>query len=138
VALSKPEWRSLLPVGEVRVDTTWKPGEDVAAKLVKHFYPPTENTDLSTNRFEKLEIQGRVESFEGGIAHARLDGRMRMKHPFYHKDDTNFVEAELVGYVRFKSNTREIVSLQFVTENGRYGEGEGRMQYFGAAARLAD
>jgi hypothetical protein len=137
VALSKPEWTGLLPPGEVRVDTAWKPGEDVVAKLVKHFYPPTENTNLQTNRFEKLVIQARVESIEGGIARARLDGRMRMKHPFYHKDDNNFIEAELIGYVRFKTNSREIVSLQLVTENGRYGEGESRMQYFGAAARLA-
>ena len=136
VVLNRPEWTSLLPRGEVRVGSTWKPSEDVTAKLLRHFYPPTENTDLKTNRVEKLVIQARVESIERGIAHARLDGQMRMKHPFYHRDDNNFVEAELVGYVRFKTNTREIESLRLVTENGRYGGAVNGTQYFGAAVRL--
>src|SRR6516225_4288824 len=83
VALSRPEWTSLLPRGEVRVGSTWKPSEDVTAKLLRHFYPPTENTDLKKNRVEKLVIHARVESIERGIARARLEGRMRMKHPFY-------------------------------------------------------
>jgi hypothetical protein len=136
VVLSRPEWMSLLPRGEVRVGSTWKPSEDVTAKLLQHFYPPTENTDLKKNRVEKLVIQARVESIERGIARARLDGRMRMKHPFYHRDDDNFVEAGLVGYVRFNTNTREIASLRLVTEDGRYGGDVNGMQHFGAAARL--
>lgn len=137
VVLSRPEWTGLLPRGEVRVDSSWKPSEDVTAKLLRHFYPPTENTDLKKNRVEKLVIQARVESIERGIARARLDGRMRMKHPFYHQDDNNFVEADLVGYVGFKTNTREIKSLRLVTENGRYGGDVNGMQHFGAAACLA-
>jgi hypothetical protein len=136
VILSRPEWTSLLPRGEVRVDSTWNPSEDVIKKVLRHFYPPTENTELKTNRFETLVIHARVESIERGMARARLEGRMRMKHPFYHKDDNNFVEAELVGYLGFNIATREIMSLRLVTETGRYGGDGNGMQYFGAAARL--
>jgi hypothetical protein len=136
VALSRPEWTRLLPRGEVCVDSTWKPSEDVTAKLLGHFYPPTENTDLKTNHVDKLEIQARVESIERGIAHARLAGRLRMKHPFYHQDDNNFVEADLVGHVGFKTDTREIKSFCLVTENGRYGGDVNAMQHFGVAVRL--
>jgi hypothetical protein len=82
VVLSRPEWANLLPRGEVRVGSNWKPSEDEIARLLRHFYPPTENTDINTNRVEKLVIQARVESVEHGIARARLDGQMRMKHPF--------------------------------------------------------
>jgi hypothetical protein len=137
VVLSRPEWTSLLPSGEVGVNSTWKPSEAVIADLLRHFYPPTENTDIKKNRVEKLVIEARVESIERGIAHARLEGRMRMKHPFYHRDDNNFVEAELVGYVAFETSTREIESLRLVTEKGRYGGDVSGMQHFGAAARLA-
>jgi hypothetical protein len=137
VVLSRLEWTSLLPRGEVRVDSTWKPSEAVTADLLRHFYPPTENTDLKKNRVEKLVIQARVESIERGIARARLDGRMRMKHPFYHQDDNNFVEADLVGYVGFKTDTREIKSFCLVTGNGRYGADVKAMQHFGVAVRLA-
>jgi hypothetical protein len=136
VVLSRLEWTSLLPRGEVRVNSTWTASENVTAKLLRHFYPPTENTDLNTNRIEKLVLQARVESIERGIARARLDGRMRMKHPFYHRDDNNFVETDLVGYVQFNTNTREIQSLRLVTEYGRYGGDASGSQHFGAAARL--
>jgi hypothetical protein len=136
VELSRPQWTSLLPHGEVRVDSTWQPSEDVTAMLLRHFYPPTENTDLKTNRLDKLVIQARVESIERGIARVRLDGRMRMKHPFYHQEDNNFVEADLVGYVGFKADSREIESFRLVTENGRYGEDVNAMQHFGAAVSL--
>jgi hypothetical protein len=137
VALSRPEWMSLLPRGEVRLDSTWKPSEDVTAKLLRHIYPPTENTDLKTNRVEKLVIQARVESIERGVARARLDGRMRMKHPFYHQDDNNFVEADLVGYVRFNTDKLVVKSLRLVTDHGRYGGNVNGTQLFGAAARSA-
>jgi hypothetical protein len=137
VVLSRLEATSLLPRGEVRVELTWTPSEDATAKLLQHFYPPTENTDLKTNRVEKLVIQARVESIERGIARARLDGRMRMKHPFYHRDDNNSVETDLVGYVEFNTNTREIQSLRLVTDNGRYGNDASGMQHFGVAVRLA-
>jgi hypothetical protein len=137
VVLSRLESTSLLPRGEVRVELTWTPSEDVTAKLLRHFYPPTENTDLKTNRVEKLVIQARVESIERGMARARLDGRMRMKHPFYRRDDNNFVEADLVGYVEFNTNTREIQSLRLVTDNGRYGNDASGTQHFGVAVRLA-
>jgi hypothetical protein len=136
VVLSRPEWTSLLPRGEVRVNSTWNPSEDVIKKVLRHFYPPTENTELKTNRFETLVIHACVESIEHGIARARLEGRLRMKHPFYHKDDNNFVEAELVGYLGFNIATREITSLRLVTDSGRYGGGGNGMQDFGAAARL--
>jgi hypothetical protein len=136
VALSRPEWTRLLPRGEVRVDSTWKPSEDVTAKLLRHFYPPTENTNLKTNHVDKLEIQARVESIERGIARARLAGRMRMRHPFYHQGDNNFVEADLVGYVGIKTDTLEIKSFCLVTENGRYGGDVNAMQHFGVAVRL--
>ena len=136
VILSRPEWTGLLPRGEVRVDPTWSPSEDVTKKVLRHFYPPTENTELKTNRFETLAIHARVESIEHGIARARLEGRMRMKHPFYHKDDSNFVEAEIVGYLGFNIATREITSLRLVTENGRYGGDGNGVQHFGAAGRL--
>jgi hypothetical protein len=137
IVLSRLEWTSLLPRGEVSVDLTWKPGEAVIAGLLRHFYPPTENTDLKKNRVETLVIQARVESIERGVAHARLEGRMRMKHPFYHQEDDNFVEADLLGYMAFETDPYEIKSLHLVTENGRYGGDVSGMQYFGAAARLA-
>src|SRR5262245_1688362 len=50
VILSKAQWTKLLPPGDVRPNASWGPDKEVAATLLKHFYPPTENTDLAKNR----------------------------------------------------------------------------------------
>ena len=44
-----------------------------------------------------------------------------MKHPFYHKDDDNFVNATATGFVDFDVRTKSLKTLQFVTEEATYG-----------------
>src|SRR5262249_29256111 len=64
VVLSKSQWTKLLPQGDVRLNTSWEPDKEVAAKVLKHFYPPTEDTDLAKNRIDEELLQARVESIE--------------------------------------------------------------------------
>jgi hypothetical protein len=135
VVLSKSQWTKLLPPDDVRVNTSWEPNKEAAAKVLKHFYPPTEDTDLTKNRIDEQPLQARVESIEKGIARARLEGRLKMKHPFYHKDDNSFVEANLIGYLEFDVDTQGVRSLRLVTDNARYGEDGNGAQPFGAAVR---
>jgi hypothetical protein len=133
VVLSKAQWTKLLPRGDVRLNTSWEPDKGVAANVLKHFYPPTEDTDLAKNRIDEQSLQARVEAIEKGTARARLEGRLKMKHPFYHKDDNNFVEASLIGYLEFDVGKQGIRSLRLVTDNARYGAGAKGAQPFGAA-----
>jgi hypothetical protein len=135
VVLSKAEWAKLLPPGEVRPETPWELPGDVAAKVLNHLYPPTENTDLKKNRIDEQVLQARVESIKQGVARVRIDGRLKMKHPFYHKDDNNFVRANLVGYLDFEVGKQRIRSLRLVTDNAQYGGNVNGVQPFGAAVR---
>jgi hypothetical protein len=136
VVLSKPQWTSLLPPGDVRTDTSWEPDKEVVAKVLTHFYPPTENTDLAKNRIDKQSLRARVESIETGVVRARLEGQLRMKHPFYHKDDNNFVETRLVGYLEFDAGKQGVRLLHLATDDARYGGDLNGSQPFGAAVRL--
>ncbi|MBM4069058.1 MAG: hypothetical protein FJ271_08960 [Planctomycetes bacterium] len=135
VVLSKPQWTKLLPPGDVAPNITWELDKKVTARVLNHFYPPTENTDLAKNRIDQQTLQARVEAIDKGVARARLEGRLRMKHPFYHKDDNYFVEADLVGYLEFDVGKQAVLSLRLVTDNGRYGVDGKSMQPFGAAVR---
>ena len=93
IMLSSLEWAKLLPPDDVAAGTSWEFDKAVSARVLQRFFPPTENTDFESNRIDDQSLTARVESVQGGIARARIEGKLRMKHRFYHKDDDNFIEA---------------------------------------------
>ena len=135
IELRREEWSKLLPTGRVKEESEWEPEAAIVARILDHFYPPTENTDLRKNRIDRQTLRARVESVREGLVEARLEGRFRMKHPFYHRDDDNFVEAELLGRLHIAGG--RILLLEIVTDGGRYGGSVNGVQPFGAAARVA-
>jgi len=103
----------------------------VAVKLLKAFYPVTENNDLSANRIDQQELTATVVSVEDGVARAKIEGALKMKHTFYpHREDNNVVEATLVGYLDFDPAKIRIRTLRLVTDPATYGGGT-----FGVALR---
>jgi hypothetical protein len=141
IVLERTEWTKILPSAngvatrDVRPGTSWEPDKVVAAKLLNHFFPPTENTDLAKNRIDEQSLVARVETVENGLARARLDGRLKMKHPFYHKDDGYFVNASLVGYLDIDVATFRVRSFRLVTDDARYSSELNSGQFFGVAVR---
>lgn len=134
VTLTQAQWRKLLPPGPARVGTAWEVEPQVTTLLFTHFYPPTENSDLTTNRIDRQSLRATVVAVENGTARVRLDGALTMKHPFYHKDDANFAEATVLGFLEFDTRTRRIRSLRMATEEAAYGSGSARTP-FGVVVR---
>jgi hypothetical protein len=130
IRLKREEWRPFLPAGAVRPGTVWEIDPKTAAVVLNHFYPATENNDIRTNRIERQTLKATALRVENGVIRARLDGSLKMKHPFYHKDDDQFVEATVVGIVEFEPSTEKIRSLQLVTDQAIYGRRD-----FGVAVR---
>jgi hypothetical protein len=120
IILKKEEWKKLLPGGAAKPGGTWDPDPETAARLLKYFYPSTENNDLRTNRIDRQALRATVVSVKDGVVRARLDGFLKMKHPFYHKDDGNFVEAPLVGLMEFDVKHSRIRSFQLATDAATY------------------
>jgi hypothetical protein len=142
IVLSQDEWTRMLPAADVqpeglRPGALWTVADDITAKLLTHFYPPTENTDNRKNRIDEQTLTARVESVQDGRVRARLEGRLLMKHPFYHKDDSNFVSASLIGYLDFERGadpaqpSPRIHSLLLVTDEAQYGDLSQRPHAFG-------
>lgn len=135
IVLSKKEWAKLLPTGSTETGRSWDIDREVATTLLTRFYPTTENNDLTTNRIDRLSLKGTIVSVKDGIARARLEGSLKMKHTFYPgRDDDNFVEATVLGYVDFKTAGPVILKLRLVTDRASYG---GETKHFGAALRLS-
>lgn len=124
------EIRGWLPTGTLRVGDAWKPDPALAARTFLHIYPVTENNDVTKNRIEAQSLTGTVISVANGGVRARLDGRLRMEHWFYHQADGKVVEADLLGYIEWERETSQIRRLRLATENAAYGGGT-----FGVAIR---
>jgi hypothetical protein len=90
----------------------------------------TENNDTGKNQIERQEATATVLSVKGGVARARLDGRLRMKHNFYHREDGNVVEAGFSGYVDCEPATGKVRAVRLATTEATYGRGN-----FGVAVR---
>jgi hypothetical protein len=133
IVLKKAEWTKLLPAGKVGIGTSWEWDKEVAAQFLVRFYPTTENNDLSKNRIEQQKLKATVVSLRDGKVRARIDGELKMKHTFYtDREDKNFVEARLVGYLDFEADPQRILTLRLVTDRATYG---GETKRFGAALR---
>jgi hypothetical protein len=132
IVLTKTECSRLVPAGAIAPGMSWALDKEVASRILKHFYPSTENNDLRINRIDRQELTGTIVRVKDGVARARLDGKLRMKHPFYHKDDGNFVDASLLGFMDFDIASRRVVAWQLVTTEATYGR-----MHFGVAVRTA-
>jgi hypothetical protein len=123
IVLSLGQFKKLLPNRDVQVGDTWELERKEAANLLTYFYPATENNDVLKNRIEQQSLKATVISVKDGVARARLDGRLKMKHSFYHKEDVNVVEAKLIGLLDFEPGKQSIRSLRLVTDGATYGGG---------------
>jgi hypothetical protein len=124
IVLAPEQLEGLLPVAEPRAGHAWDVREDVATAILTHFYPQTENNDVSTHRFERRSLRGTIESVTDGIARARIVGRVRMTHRFYpRREDGNVVDAPVVGYLDFEPAAQRVHRLRLVTDGASYGTG---------------
>jgi hypothetical protein len=128
------EWKKLLPGADAKVNDRWPVDRKVAEKLLTNFYPPTGNTDLRTNVMEKLRLDATVVSMENGKARVRLDGELRMRHPFFTTGFTpsgHFQAADesytvvldkIVGFVDCDLRQPSVRSVRVLAENGKYAK----------------
>jgi hypothetical protein len=130
IVLDRGEGAALLPPGAAKPGATWEINKDVAGRVLTYFYPQTENNNVAKNRIDRLALKATLLSVKDGVARVRLDGSLRMKHTFYHKDDDSFVDAGVVGLVEIDTAKKKVRSLQLATEQAAY-----RNQPFGVVVR---
>lgn len=130
IVYTPAEVERLLPAVPLEPGLTWNPDARLVERLLRYVYPVTENNDPAKNEIEQQKLTARVLSVEEAVCRVRLDGRLRMRHDFYHKPDGKVVEASLVGLLEFDPRTRRIERLQVVTREATYAGGT-----FGVAVR---
>jgi hypothetical protein len=126
IVYARDEWLKFLPPAGAAVGAAWDVDREVALKLLHYFYPSTENNDISKNEVEQAEMKATLVA----AGRVRLDVRLRMKHPFYHKKDDARVEATAVGVVEFEGAGPQVRKFRMATEKATYNGGT-----FGVAVR---
>jgi hypothetical protein len=134
IRLARGQCTKILPTGPVKVGDSWELDRQVASEILLRCYPPTEDNDLAKIRIERQSLRATVVSSQKGIVRAQLEGSLRMKKPFYHKEDANFAEASFVGFLEFEPERGRIRSLRMVTDGATYGDEKRRLPY-GVAVR---
>lgn len=139
IEIDRSDWIQWLPTADllktVRPGTTWEIDGAAVLKVFQHFFPPTENTNFAKNRLDEFSLQVRAESVTEDRVQASLAGKIRMKHPFYHVDDNNFVDATFVGTMEFDRTGPIIRTFRLVTDHATYGSPGNSPQFFGVAVR---
>src|SRR5262249_4023645 len=57
IVLKPEQWTKLLPTADPKMGTIWDVEKGVVTTLLLHFYPPTENSDLNTNRLDEQMLK---------------------------------------------------------------------------------
>jgi hypothetical protein len=122
IVLAPADQAKLLPTEkDVKPGTAWEIDRDVATQILTHFYPQTENNDVSKNRIDRISLKATALSVRpDGRVRARLDGILRMQHPFYHKETPDMVDAAVVGYMDFQPGSGRVKTLKLATEKAVY------------------
>jgi hypothetical protein len=123
ITYSPEEVRKLLPA-DVKPGLSWAADADLARRLLTHVYPVTENNDTSKNEIKEHAFRLTVLSVAAGVARARIDAGLVMRHDFYHKPDGKTVHAKLLGYVDWSLADATVRSFRLVTDGATYGGGQ--------------
>lgn len=121
IVLSKAEWAKLLPEAGAKPGTAWDIDAAVAGRLLVYFYPQTENNKIQSNRIDRQSLRATMLDVTEDKYRIRLDVSLRMKHAFYPgRDDNNFVDATLVGFLEIDRAKQSIARLDLVTVQATY------------------
>jgi hypothetical protein len=128
IVLSKPEWAQLLPAEAPTLKTSWEVPRPVAVKLAEWIYPQNEEkTQVNRSRVDVAAFRLTVVAVENGLARARIDGKVRLKHTFYPGGTAeDFADSELLGFADFDVSKRTIQRLRLATNKASYAGTEFR------------
>ncbi len=124
IALERGEWEKLLPPHGAAAEESWDIDRAVAAKIFTRFYPQTENNDVSKHVLEEISLRATPLPSKDGMARARLEGRIKMRHDFYPgRKDGRIAEATIAGILKHDPKTRTVPVLALATREATYGPG---------------
>ena len=122
IVLNRAEWGQLLPGDALALKASWEVSRPVAVKLAEWIYPQSEEKNgVNRSRVDVASFRMTVLTMENGLARARIDGKVRLKHSFYPGGTAeDYADSELLGFVEFDVAQSKIQRLRLATTKATY------------------
>lgn len=107
----------ILGGAEPSVGAQWEIAPELVKRLLIHVYPQEISSDHpENNQILEQGLTAKIISVEGGVARARIDGRLTMNRvhhgpPAIHRR----VDATLAGYLDFEIRKRRVLAFKLAT-----------------------
>jgi hypothetical protein len=140
IVLSRAEWTQLLPGEAPALKTSWEVPRPVAVKMAEWIYPQNEEkTQVNRSRVDVAAFRMTVVAVENGLARARIDGKVRLKHTFYPGGNAeDYADSELLGFVDFDMSKRTVQRLRLATNKAIYAGVEFRASLISMSRETLD
>jgi hypothetical protein len=121
--LTRAEAMKLLPAGDVKVGTSWELNKDVTARFLTNFLPNGFNyASHHKVRIEEQSLKATVVSVDHGMAHARIEGRLKLRHKTLNFNASppapidEIAQMATVGYIDFEPEKQLVRSLSLLAD----------------------
>jgi hypothetical protein len=131
IILTEKDASEFVPASSKKIGDRWDIDKNLTKRILTYFYPPTGNTELSKNVIETAELTATLVESVNGTARVRIDGKLKMKHPYFTTGQTESARIQdskeyyvvldnIVGYVDCDVSKRQIKSLRVFGDKGTY------------------
>ena len=129
--LSRGEVMKLLPAGDVKVGTSWELNKGVTAPFLMNFLPNGFGyASYHETKIEEQSLKATVVSIEKGIARARIEGSLKLKHKTLSFNVSppapidQFAQMAIVGYIDFDPVEHRIRSFRLLADKATARDGQ--------------
>ena len=129
--LRRAEVVKLLPAGDVKVGTSWELDKGVTAPFMKNFLPNGFGyASYHETTIEEQTSKATVVSVEKGIARARIEGNLKLKHKTLNFNVSppapidQFAQMAIVGYIDFDPVEHRVRSFRLLADKATARDGQ--------------
>lgn len=131
IVLSRREAANLLPAGDVTLGKSWELDKEIAARFLTKFLPNGYGyAGYHKTQIVEQSLKATVVSVEKGVASARIDGTLKLKHKSLNfnvsppADVEEIAQMALMGFVDFEPGKQRVRTIRLLAAKATAREGQ--------------
>ncbi len=131
IVFSRKESATLLPNGDVTAGKSWELDRDTTARFLTKFLPNGYGyAGYHKTSIVEQSLRATVVSVDRGVAHARIEGSLKLKHKSLNfnvsppTDIEDIAEMPLVGFMDFEPGTQRLLAFRLLADRATARKGQ--------------